>query len=108
MSDDGIPFFANAGIPKQFKHITQAAINAVQKILALAAAIDTPCHQHFRIRRVQSLILIVKLERNFTVRQRLSRLGTVEYDVFHLGAPQYFGALLTKHPPDGIRNVAFA
>ena len=51
---------------------------------------------------------IINDQRDLGKAQAFSLLRTVKDDVFHLGAAQRAGGLLTHDPTDGIRNIGFA
>ena len=108
LPDDGIPFLADARIPEHLADVLQAAGGTVQKVFALAGAVNAPCHGNLGKIRIQLAVRVVKRQRDFTIGKRLFLFRAVEDDVLHLRAAQSTGALLTQHPAHSVRNVAFS
>ena len=108
LADNGIAFLTDAGIPEEIHHILQPAGRAVQVIFAVAVAVNTAGHHHFRIVQRKRPILVIKDQRDLAVSQRLALLRPAEDHILHAGAAERLCALLTQHPADRVGNIAFS
>ncbi len=105
---DRVGCAADAGIHEQLLNVLQAAGLTVEKILALAVAINTT-HDLDLVKLAAQLFLAVGEEqRNFAELGGFAGVGAFENDVLHLAAAECLGGLFTQHPADGVGHVGFA
>ena len=124
--DDGVTFRTEAGAEEQILDIAQAGDFAIDEIFALAAAEEPAGDGDVLgpggpVGVPVGVSVGVSVEGKFDVHggvrqghgdgghaQRLAIPRTGEDDVFHAGATEQPGRLLTQHPTDGIAEVAFS
>ena len=108
LPDDGIALLADADAVQQRDDVFQAAGLLVEKVLALARAVQPPRHGDFLVVDIEHPRSVVEDERHFAVRKGAAGFGAVEDDVLHGGAAQRLCRLLAEHPADGVCDVALA
>ena len=108
LSHDRVASPADAGIHEKFLNVLQAAGLPVERVFALAVAVDAAGDFDF-VKFAAKLFFAVREEqRNLAQLGGLASVGAFEDDVLHLAAAQGFRALLTEHPADGVCDVGFA
>ncbi len=80
----------------------------VEEILALARAVVPARDHNFGKFRAEHMRRIVQNERNLGKADRTALGRAAEDHVLHLRAAQRAGALLAKHPADGVGNIRFS
>ena len=108
LPDDGIALLADADAVQKGDDVFQAAGLLVEKVLALARAVQPPRHGDFLVVDVEHPRSVVKDERHLAVGEGAAGFGAVEDDVLHTRAAQRLGRLFAEHPADGVGDVALA
>jgi len=106
--DEAVGIDADAGVHEEFADVAQAAGLAVQEVLRLAAAVQTPADFDFRHVDGERSARVVEREGGFRKAEASPALGPGEDDVGHFAAAKALGALLAEDPLDGIDDVRLA
>ena len=108
LPDDHVHLPAQTGVGQEFLHVEQAAVVAVDGVLALPGPEHQPADRDLGILDRQGAVAVVDGQRHLGPAQRRPRGGAREDDVLHLAAAQRLGALLAHHPGQGVDDVGLA
>ena len=87
--------------------IPQSGRLAVDIVFAVTAAVIPAGDHHFIGFIGKSTIRIIQCQGSFRKAHCTALLGAAENHIFHLGAAEGLGALLTHDPQKGIGNIGF-
>ena len=108
LAHDDVHLPAQAGVGEQLGDVEQAALVAVDEVLALARAEQQPADRDLGVVDRQRAVGVVDGERDLGPPQRRPRGGAGEDDVLHLAAAQGLDPLLTHDPGQGVDDVRLA
>ena len=108
LPDDRVAVAAEAGVHQKAVDVLEAHVLAVDRILALAAAVVAAGQHDLRRGAVKNMGGVVDDERDLGKAQSAALLGAAENHVLHLRAAQGLGALLAHDPEDRVGDVGFA
>ncbi len=108
LADDGVQLTADAAVGEQLLHVQQPARRAVDRVLALAGAVQQPGDGDLGEVDRQQVGAVVDGEAHLSATQRRAVGGPGEDHVLHPAATQGLRALLTEHPGDGVDHVGLA
>ena len=109
LADDGVTVAADAGVQQQFVDILQTDVLAVDRVLALTAAVVAAADGNLVGIHVQAVVAVIDGQRDRGKAHGATALGAAEDNVLHLaGAAQLLGAGLAQNPADRVRNIRFA
>ena len=94
----------DAGPREQVLDVPEAALVAVQQVLAVPAPVQAPRHRDLAPRHGQAPV-VGETQVDLGHAERAARLRAVKDDIFHLVAAQEPGTLLAEGPPHGIGHV---
>jgi len=92
---------------EEIENVAQARRILVQKVFALARAVEATADRHLGPRHREHAI-VAEGQLDLREADRLARRRAVEDQVFHALAAQRLRALLTERPADRFRDVALA
>ena len=93
---------------EQAHDVFQTRRLTVDKIAAVAVAIEPARHRHFRYVEIENFIRVVEYEGYFATRLRFSGLRSAENNVLHVAAAKGFRRLFAQHPAHRVGYVGFA
>ena len=105
---DRVGAAADTGIHEELVNVLEPAGCLVEKIFALAVAIDAARDPDLVPIRPEFLFALRKCHRHLRHAQSRAAVGATENDVRHFPATQGFCGLLAEHPPDGIQHIRLA
>ena len=108
LAHDHVLLAADAGVGEQLLHVEQAARDAVDRVLAVAAAEQDARERDLVELDRQQAGGVVERERHLGPPERWALLGPGEDDVVHLLRPHRSRRLCAEHPGDGIDDVRLA
>ena len=108
LPDDHVHLPAQSGVGQQLLHVKQAAVIAVDGVLALPGPEHQAADRDFRVLDGQGAVAVVDGERDLGPAERRARGGAREDHVLHLAAAQRLDPLLAHHPGQGVDHVGFA
>ncbi len=108
LPDDDVHLAAEAGVGEQLLHIQQAALLAVDRVLAAAVAEQGAGDRDLGVLDRQRPVAVVDREADLGAAERPAGRGAGEDDVVHLAAAQRLGALLAHDPGQRIHDVRLA
>jgi hypothetical protein len=108
LADDGVQFAADAAVGEQLLHVQQPAGRAVDRVLALARAVQQAGDGDLGEVDRQQVGAVVDGEADLGAAERRAAGGAGEDHVLHPPATQRLGALLAEDPGDGVDHVGLA
>ena len=108
LADDHVHLPAQAGVGQQFLHVEQAAVIAVDEVLALPGPEQQPADGDLGVLDGQRTVAVVDGQRDLGPAQRRPGGGPGEDHVLHLAAAQGLHALLAHHPGERVHHVGLA
>ncbi|CAB4817699.1 unannotated protein [freshwater metagenome] len=108
LADDDVLLTADTGIAEQFLHIEQAAVDAVDRVLALTCAEQRARDRDLGELDRQQPRRVVERERDLGAAERRTLGRTGEDDIVHLLAAHRTGRLGTQHPGNRIDHIRLA
>src|SRR5262249_3028115 len=99
---------ADARIEKELVDVFQAASDAVDEALALAAAVEPSSDGDFREIEGENASRIVDRDRHLRHPKRLPASISRKDNLRRGAAPERPDVVLSEHPEDGVRNVALS
>ena len=108
LADDGHRVLADTRIGEEDMDIFQAARPAVDIVFTVAGAEEAPRDDDFREFRIQGVVAVIEVQRDFRCPLGPAGLGPGKDDVFRLLPPQLADILFPHDPADGIGNIALA
>ncbi len=108
LGDDGVHLLAQAGVREHLEHVDQAALRAVEAVLALAAAVEAAQDGDLAHRQVDRAVAVVDDQLDLGARARLHAAAAAEDDVLHRLPADGQRRLLAHRPQDGIGDVGLA
>ena len=109
LSDDGIAVTSHTGIHKEFRHILQTDIFAVDAVLTVTTAVQLSGNTDYSTIGISQFAgLVVDLQRNCRKAHCFPGLCAGENNVLHLVATERLGRLFPQHPAHRIADVALA
>ena len=106
--DDHVHLPAEAGVGEQFLDVEQAALVAVDRVLALAGPEQQPADRDLGVVDRQGAVAVVDGQRDLGPAERRPAGGPGENDVLHLAAAQRLDALLAHDPGERVDHVRLA
>ena len=94
--------------PVKAQDDVKAAGAAIHQVLALTRAVDAARDGHLVVVDGELVVAVVQRDRNISKTQGFPEFRSGEDDVLHGRPAELLDALLPEHPPDGVRDVAFA
>src|SRR5215475_2711191 len=108
LAHDDMHLPAQAGVGEQLGDVEQAALVAVDEVLALARAEQQPADRDLGVVDRERAVGVVDGQRDLGPPQRRPRGGAGEDDVLHLAATQGLDPLLAHDPGEGVDDVRLA
>src|SRR6266568_411102 len=108
LPDDYVHLAAQARVGQQLLHVEQAAVVAVDGVLALPGPEHQSAERHLGVLDGQGAVGVVDGQRDLGPAEGRARGGAREYDVLHLAAAQRLGSLLAHDPGQGVNDVGLA
>ena len=105
LPDDHVHLAADAGVGQQLLDVEQAAVVAVDLVLARAVAEHPTGDRHLGVVDGQGAVGVVDREGHLGAAEGRPARRAREDDVFHLAAAQRLRALFAQHPADGVDDV---
>ena len=105
---DDVLLAADTGVAQQLLHVEQAAVDAVDRVLALAGAEQRAADRDLVELDRQQLGRVVECEHDLGAAERRALRGTGEDDVVHLLRTDGAGCLRAEDPRDRVHHVRFA
>jgi hypothetical protein len=106
--DDDAGVAAEPGTAEEVLDVAQPDRRAVEQVVALARAGESPGYHDLAIGDRQVAVAVVEIERDLGEVDRPAGGAALEDHVLHLAAPEEPGGLLAQHPAHGIGDVALA
>ena len=104
----GISFFSYSRIQKQLLYVPQPALLSIKIIGALSGPVSFSLYAYLCELNVQDTVAVVKEYLYFAEIRLIVKLCSRKYDVFHLFSAEISGALFSKHPSEGVENIALS
>jgi hypothetical protein len=108
LRDDGVHLLAQAGVGEDLEHVDEAALRAVEAVLALARAVEPAHDRHLADGQVDRAVGVVEDELDLGRRARLHAAATAEDDVLHRLAADGERRLLAHRPQHRVGHVRLA
>ena len=108
LADDHVHLAAEAGVGQEFLDVEEAAVVAVDRVLALPGPEEQAADRHLGVLDGEGAVAVVDRERDFGAAQRGARGGPGEDHVLHLAAAQVLHPLLAHHPGERVHHVGLA
>ena len=108
LAHDHVLLTTHAGVGKQFLHVEQTALHAVDRVLALAGSEQRAADAHFAELDGQEAGRVVESQSHLGAPEGRPLGGTGEDDVVHLLATHRTGGLRAENPGDGVHHVRLA
>ena len=105
---DHVHLAAETGVAQQLLHVEQAAVVAVDRVLAAAVAEQRAADRHLGVVDRQRAVGVVDGQDHLRTAERAPGRGAGEDDVLHLAAAEGLDALLAHHPGERVDDVALA
>jgi hypothetical protein len=103
-----VRLLAEAGVREDLEHVDEAALRAVEPVLAVAVAVEPAQDRDLAHRQIDRAVAVVEHELDLGRRPRLHALAAAEDDVLHRLAAHRQRRLLTHRPQDGVGDVRLA
>ena len=108
LPDDHVHLAAETGVAQQLLHVEQAALLAVDRVLAAAVAEQRATDRDLAVLDRQRAVGVVDRQQHLGAAERPLGGGAGEDDVLHLAAAQSLGPLLAHDPGEGVDDVGLA
>ena len=108
LGDDGVHLLAEAGVGEDLQHVDEAALRAVDAVLALPRAVEPAGDRDLARGQVDGPVAVVEHDLDLGLRARLHAVRAGEDDVLHRLAADGQRGLLAHRPQHRVGDVGLA